>query len=299
MNLLKALSDSGADKLRAMDREFYESYDPDIVRAKCLVLYNTIEHFDEATTFFTPFGLELEAQDKTRLSADLYFSEFQLFEALFALLLAVFQSEPHWIYVSRYQSNPLRGYARSFTTGDVGAITSGLVTSKLDFVRVALYNQLEMGEDKEAWATSLENILWLLDRLMQKYADAVEYNAFKHGVRVFAHASEFGITSRDESVQSWKWASDTSVRFLELTGIRDGEYVVRESVRQFDLEESMAHIEIMYQMLVTIKETRLARLMGKDKATILLLPELDKTHLSKLRTRDFKFSLTLGTYSRA
>ena len=102
---------------RGLDYLFYEALDVDFLPSKAYLLYEIIKHFDEAKSFYAKFQVNLDSRDVERLSAEIYFTQFQQFEALFALLLAGFQELPHWLYLTQYRTSELKESVKAFMEG--------------------------------------------------------------------------------------------------------------------------------------------------------------------------------------
>lgn len=140
------------------DRTFYESYDSGYFTTKCGILGVIAEHLEEARSFFSQYDMQLEDHDPARLKLEIYFSEFQCFEALFALLMAPFQSDPHCVYMSQYSPRGLKEHVEAYLRGDIASMTSNRLQTKSEFLDFSVYSRLKLDESPETWQDNLESL---------------------------------------------------------------------------------------------------------------------------------------------
>jgi hypothetical protein len=92
----------------------------------------------------------------------------------------------------------------------------------------------------------------------------MEYNAYKHGLRVVSGSAALGVSvspssSRMLSVMSLKH----SMTYLELSERPEG-YVGSRVTKEISPEYSFELIQCMAGVLITAKETRVARTKGRQ-----------------------------------
>jgi hypothetical protein len=97
------------------------------------------------------------------LKAEVYFTEMHQFESFFALLLALFQELPHWLYLTTYKTGEIKEAVRHFLEGNIAAITDSKVDTEQDFIHHAIYAGFALSEENKE--TTLENIGWCIKRL--------------------------------------------------------------------------------------------------------------------------------------
>ena len=276
------------------DRTFYDLYDSGYFTAKCGILGFIAEHLEEARSFFSPHDFELEDSDPARFKLEIYFSEFQCFEALFALLMAPFQPDPHCVYMSQYSPRNLKQQVDAYLRGDIASITMNRAQTKPEFLDLSVYSRFRSNESPETWGENLESLAWLLDRMAHKYTGALEYNSYKHGLRVaYRGPSVFKLSSEDDA-QVVKWESEDSVWFMEVDGGADPP-VLKQAIKHFDLEESWHNLHLMKAIIESIRVTRLARLIpGTQELVMKDFRGVDRSPVQKFWAKDFKFSLNIG-----
>lgn len=279
-----------------LDRQFYQRYNPDTLYNKVLALVYVLmkqEAFTEQIITFEDLKAE-RPDDKyfESLRAEIYFSEIHLFEALFALLLAYYKDQSDWLYLTTYTTNEFKTAVRAFLSGNIEAITNKQATSSRDFARQALYRgSVSTDEDMaNKWDENLDNVCWLLQQWAERYIEGVEYNAYKHGLRVVTGSTLFTINLNNQfgSPQGPTFvigASEDSLSFLELKE-EQGRPTVYETTKHFNPRESFLNIDAMHLMLRTIKNTRLAALENNgEHPTLYTFFKLDKKLIMELRTR--------------
>lgn len=278
-----------ADK--ELDVEFYEDYDPKFLISKAYVFAGMIRNIEKAKELFEQLEVEIEDKDVDRFNTEIYFAEFQLFEAVFALLLAPFQDESHWVFLTEYTTRHLKEMIEAYLANNITVLTGGKLQTPEEFLDISLFYGFKVEEPKDLWLRNLENIKLIFDRICLKYLRGLEYNAYKHGIRIMTGPSYFRITQTDNPQVGYEWNSDHSVRFLEIDRKKG---VLQLSTKQFDPEESMLHMQVMTEMLTTIVSTRLTRWKGLSQAKLLIIPEFDQDFYKQGWAKEFKFSLKVG-----
>lgn len=269
-------------------------YDSGYFITKCGILGVVAEHLEEARSFFSQHGLDLEADDPARLKLDIYFSEFQCFEALFALLMAPFQPNPHCVYMIQYRTDKLKEQIDAYLNNDIASITSNRLQTKLEFLDSSVYSGFRPHESPETWGNNLESLAWHLDHLAHKYVGALEYNSYKHGLRVaYRGPSMFKFTSKDDD-QSVQWESEDSLAFMEIVG-KDDRRVLQLSTKHFDPEASWHNLHLMRAIIESIRVTRLARLTPDTQEFVVKdFRGVDREPVRRYREKEFKVSLHIG-----
>lgn len=276
------------------DRAFYELYDSGYFTTKCSILGIVAEHLEEAREFFSKYGLELESNDPARLKLEIYFSEFQCFEAVFALLMAPFQPNPHCVYMSQYSSRVLKKQVDAYLRGDIASITVNKAQTKAELLDISVYSGFKPDESPETWGDNLESLAWFVDRMAHKYEGALEYNAYKHGLRVaYRGPSSFKISSNDAAATA-QWESEDALWFLEVVGEEERQ-VLKQVTKHFDPGESWHNLHLMKAIIECILVTRLARLTPEPRGFVVRdFRGVDRSQVQRFRAKEFKFSLNVG-----
>ena len=248
-----------------LNLRFYEGYDEAFLMDKASTLWMIVNRQDEFKQWTTQQGSTGEgvtAKYFEALRAGIYFTEFHQFEALFALLLSIYQSLPHWLYLTTYRHEDIRGKVEAFISGDIKTVTDGETESMEDFLNHAIYHGYvaDQGGEEEQWRKNIDNIAWLLRRRASKYQKASdsrsgEYNAYKHGLRVMTGEHFMRIGLGDNPAQ-WATlgASPDLISFLE-TKDEGGHHAVHETTRHFNPKESIRHLSFMMSFLGVMKNT--------------------------------------------
>ena len=96
--------------IKEFNTRFYEGYDEDFLFNKAQLCHLAYQNRENFIDFIGKIGISEKLEEKfyESLRAEVYFTEFHLFESFFALMLAIFQSEPHWIYLTTYQTKEIK-----------------------------------------------------------------------------------------------------------------------------------------------------------------------------------------------
>jgi hypothetical protein len=167
---------------------FYGAYDPEYLYRKADIFHAIYKNRDEFGRFITAIGGTNDDQDEGRyftgLAIEIYCSTFQQFEALFALLIAVFQTLPHWLFLTRYTTDEMLRKIEAFARGEITDLTGGACCSGREFIAKTVYLGTEIS-DNTAYSRMLDDLSWFLTEMAGRYlAGRCEYNAYKHGLRV-------------------------------------------------------------------------------------------------------------------
>ncbi|UCC75818.1 MAG: hypothetical protein JSW37_09885 [Anaerolineales bacterium] len=282
-----------------LNREFYESYDEAFLFRKAHTLLFIADHLDEFAEFITRCNGDTAPIDERfaqGLCAEVYFTEFHQFEAFFALLLAVFQDEPHWVYLTDYPPGHIKKMAEAFLERDVRSATNGRMKRLDHFLNQSIYTGFASPDAEVAknWQKNLDNITWMLDRLATKYCDGLEeYNSYKHGLRVFASPSYIRFTPTGSQQGGFGFTSKNSVRFLVKEPPQEGMLTFKLVSEPFSPEESLHHLLFMADVLETVKSTRLAAIRREKEPQLNSYVALNKDDLRELAAKAPKWSLSL------
>jgi len=286
-----------------LDVRFYEGFDHKFLFRKAQTLMYLVAQREQFTELVKKIGEEgvtpeneyLRTEDIDDkyfegLKAEVYFTEMHQYESLFALMLAIFQDLPHWLYLTTYKPGEIRDATDNFRKGNIRAITQGKVNSRQDFITHAIYSGFLLSDENRD--KTIENIVWFLERIGQRYLDSSgymtgEYNAYKHGLRVLTGRSYFSLRLNDaDGVPHGPayvlGASDDAFTFLELEDRGEGGLTVVEVNKHFNPEESFLHLFMMQMLLGEMKKTRLARIRG-EPITDLLTVSIDEDQILSLR----------------
>lgn len=287
----------GSGTPEELDKNFYSRLDPDFLlnKAQVLLLLTTdLEGFKGLITRAEGDPNSVAPKFLESLRAEVHFAEFHQFEAMLALLLCQFQGLPHWVYVTTYRTEEIKRAATALAAGNIDTLTDGKLSTLEEFIAWAVYCKfLPDGEAKARWGTSTANLAWLLQHLARRYLEAPEYNAYKHGVRVFTGPSALTVAIEGASEPPTVVASSPdSISFLELREREGDEVRLYLSTRHFNPEVSLAHLTYMARIVESLRATRLARLKGDSKAKFGTFFSLDRENLMGV-DRHFRSSFTV------
>ena len=120
-----------------INRRFYDGFDHKFLYRKAQTLMFLVreqerfiemvkqaEQAHEDSTEMPLLSQDIEDKYFERLRAEVYFTEMHQFEGFFALLLAVFQKLPHWLYLTLYETREIKQAIKQYLAGDVSAATT-------------------------------------------------------------------------------------------------------------------------------------------------------------------------------
>jgi hypothetical protein len=241
----------------ALNRWFYVGYDPGFLTHKAEAVAFVRERLGDFTHWrqrHTPDEWWWEPDYKfiPALQSELYFAAVHEFEAFLALLLAVFQPMPHWLYLTKgYQPGEMPKKAEKLLAGDITGLTSTQCADGRAIVATAVYNRHVSQEEpaKSRWDENLDNAFSLIERMAHYYLEGQDaYNSYKHGIRIVA--SDIGQFTASGVRQQ---LAENGVGYLK---VGDDGSISEISLEIFP-EESICCLSTMYRMQQTIHETRL------------------------------------------
>ena len=202
-----------------LNKKFYKHYDEAFIMRKAEVIVSIVDKIDDFKDFLIEDNrkdfFEKEKYIET-LNAELHFSEFQQFEAFFAILIAIYQNLPHWLYLTTYRTSEIKEKVEAFLKNEITIVSNGVANSPCDLVNEAIYGNFQSDdpEIKMNWEINIENIIWFIKRIAKKYMEGTEYNAYKHGLRTFIGPTFFRLFPKGEPQKGINFKSDDSINFL-------------------------------------------------------------------------------------
>lgn len=286
-----------------MNLRFYQGYDENFLFNKATTLVYALTEGDTVRSHVEAHvrargGAHLSDKYFDALRAELFFTALHQYEGFFALIMALFQPAPHWIYLTAYKPGDIPVAVEKFVARRIGDLTGGAMRDEHEFAMTAIYSDITTSDPALAprWDESLANVCWLIRRMGEFYLDNLSaYNSYKHGLRVmtghtyFALRLEnhFGSPAEHMHVMS---ASDDSLQYLKFEPERPSDHgpeiPVTEVTKHFSPDECFFYIAKMQQMLETIKKTRLFRLRGgSEPVSINTFFRLDRDEVVRLSVR--------------
>lgn len=235
-----------------LNSDFYENFDEGYSLRKASILLTIVENLEQFKKFLEDIDEDNDDIDQKfseAFRAEIHFTELHQFEAFFAMILAVFQDLPHWLFLKDYPTSEIREKVEAYIEGNIPKLTSGRASSEHDFLNWAIYAGFESDkeEHQKNWRKNLDDIAWMLRRMAKKYLDGLEeYNSFKHGLRFLTGPTYFKIFPTGQPEKGLQYSSDDSLRFLEVEKLSDeGVFVVKKVFKHFSPVESINHAEMI------------------------------------------------------
>lgn len=277
-----------------LDIYFYERYDEHFLFNKISALAFLYESDSERTKEYQSFVYGLKAcvaEDydwRKSLAAEIYFSAFQQFEALFALLIAVFQPQPHWVFLNTYTSDSLKKNLNLFLQKEFSELAKGKAETEYDFINHAVYCDLNC-ENEKLWSSNLHNIYLVLQIIGQKYLDKLsEYNGYKHGLRI-SKASEMQL----EIPGLHPIVMPDSLGYLDADKDDNSEDILIHRLYSINPQQSFYEMYLMHRLLRVIKSHRLADLKN-DKVPVNSIDPMEMHFFGDLDVNRLKGSSSLS-----
>lgn len=288
-----------------LELDFYERYDESYLYSKAVTLYYAINEGDKFKDQVNAVlqehqGSLLGNKYYDALKAELYFLLLHQFEAFFAILIAPLQEIPTWVYLTVYRSEDIQKAAQYYADHQIKQLTNGVFTNERELISETVYlNDKPADEEISArWEENLDNIGWIIRQVARAYlTDLKAYNSYKHGIRVMTGPHMFALYPTDAAGNragvGFARRSEDSVTFLELEPTQEdkNKVLVNETTIHFNPEACFIYFCKLYQILETIKTTRLGYFKGDTTGLRLniFLKFLDKEWLEQ-NTPNFRFS---------
>jgi hypothetical protein len=288
-----------------LNLRFYQAYDPGLLYSKAVTLNYVAQEKDRFRTWVHVPELAAMMDDRFfgSLRAELHFIETHQFEALFALLGAIFQPLPHWIYLTTYGTSEIRAAIQQYIDGDIAGLTHGLLTDEHDLAHHAIYAGSVPQDEavRSQWDQNLDNVCWLIRRMAERYIEAAaynggEYNTYKHGLRVMVGPSAISIRLQgaEGETPAFGAASEDALRFLRWEELGENRRTIHEVTKHINPEESLFYIGVMHHILETTVATRLAGLEGHGQGvTLNTFLHLDRNDVFRLQAQAMTFTIRL------
>jgi hypothetical protein len=257
-----------------LNLDLYEQYDSNFLFAKALTLQRIVERDEDFKEWAADEDLnELDPKKyKNALTTEIRVTEAQQAEALFALMNALFQPLPHWLYLTRYRVPDIKEKIQLYLDRKFAELTGGQIATRDEYLNTAIYSGLVSNEkDKAArWSENLESLDWLLQECGRRYIGAQEYNAYKHGVRAIPMgATTITITPTEEpAAKPFVLSSPHSLCFLEVGQVEGDFRRVYKTFKNFDAEASLHFLSSMRAIVESLLNSRAARIRGDSGAKI-------------------------------
>ena len=282
------------------DIAFYREYAYQHWLYKMTVLYNLIKNFQTSNLNLVYEEDELhgptpDAEYLAFLKLELHFLYFQMIEALFKLIESVICNNGNFweTYTSSLKQDKALSDTISKLAGDESLLEefkknvsfAGNNTSLLQYI-FYYTSKCEITEELEA--ESLNNICKLIHRFAIDYSDQMEYQAYKHGLRLYhTHAS---MTLRNEKTGISHPVLDNSEM---LVFFKNGKTGLMKINRTFSFEHDYKKCQIVYELIKNIMLSRRSEHMPEflNKAVKLMFyPVLDLSDIFESKT-EFTFRL--------
>ncbi len=238
------------------NRWFYVGFDPALLYHKAQALSYVLDTpssywqwYREHEQQENPWPWNPTHQFTQSLQAELYFTAIHQFEAFLAIIIAIFQPLPHWVYLTTYKPGDMKTAANQLLGRQLRELTNNHTDDKRQFIMTSIYSDM-VSDDEQArarWDENLDNAFWLIESMARYYLDGLDaYNSYKHGVRFVPGTIDKWTNIGLERV------ADHGVAYLKLD---NGQII--EISREIYPDESVYFLSVMYQMQETIRETRL------------------------------------------
>lgn len=280
----KPLSVSTTMDADELNKLFYWGYDPGFLTHKAEAVAFVLEHLGAFTDWRqrrTPdeWWWEPDYKFTPVLQSELYFAAIHEFEAFLALLMAVFQPLPHWLYLTKgYQPGDMPMKAEQLLAGDMAELTNKQCADSRTFVSQAVYSLHVSQEEpaKSRWDENLDNAFSLIQRMARYYLNGLDaYNSYKHGIRVVAdNIGQFTASGVRQQL------AKNGIAYLMV----ENDLVTEVALEIFP-EESGYFLASMYQMQRTIHDVRLSAYEAIPKPCISIFLNLDNPQLDTWATK--------------
>jgi hypothetical protein len=268
--------------MHAADIDFYRGYDPQFLAKKATILYGIYTNLSAFKECSQSWGVRFDSTDadiSNVLATELHNASFHQTEAMIAFLLCEFENRPDWVYLTSYGNTEMKNAAKAILEKDFGSLTNGLVKTEVEFVKSAVFANLDLssGTTSEAWEQSVQDIAWLLEHVAERFIAGHEYNAYKHGLRVVSGPAGLNTWSETapNSVRSLI-SMDHAISYLEISEDTAG-YIGSKVCKEVSPEYSFELILGMAGILALTQQMRVARI--ESSLGEVMVPEYDRNLL--------------------
>jgi len=288
----------------AQNLRFYERYDEHFLFNKVVTFLYILDEGEPAIKqieerLVANSGASFSERYLESIRAEIFFTALHQCETFFALLIALFQPLPHWLYLTLYETKEIKQAVEQIVANKIGDLTGDRITTIQNFIKVTVYSEVTAADPELAsrWDENIDNVAWLvkhIGKFFLKYDRA--YNSYKHGLRVMTgpHQLSIGLQNPNGTIRGPMHviqASEDSVTYLQKEPVRevDGEkeIPISEVTKAFNPFEASFYLAKMSQMLETIKATRLTALKGGGPVeSINTFFKLDRDEVRQLEKRE-------------
>lgn len=280
----RALTVNDLDKLQ---KEFYQTYDPDYWIYRIELLKNSHDNFEDTKDILTKNLSEVEDDKfKRAIRTELHFLYFQMTETLFEIIFALTEHDNRDLWLALTFSNEKTTYFHSDTYSKIRDLNSAatIFTRKvkievkdkeieIPFLRWLFYFTYPTSLNNEGWRKNLDNIQRLLLAFARDFSDRGEYNAYKHSLRFYNAPFSMMIGLGRNNVHHLG-SSDDCITFLEerkaknKNGGMEKTGQVARTQKPFDFERDYFMCVLIHLMIKNLIHTRkyslLTEFHGKD-----------------------------------
>jgi hypothetical protein len=287
-----------------LNLRFYERYDEHFLFNKVATFLYIISEGEPAIRqieecLIANGGTNLSNRYLESIRAEVFFTTLHQCETFFALLIALFQPLPHWIFLTTYETSDIKQAVEYIIADQIDELTGGEISNIRDFIQIAIYHGSKSADPELAnkWDENIDNAAWLIKRIGEYFLmyDRA-YNSYKHGLRVMLgpHQLKIGLNNPDGTLAGPMHIiqqSGDAVMYLQKNPMREvngaKEIPISEVTKAFNPFEASFFLAKMCQMLETIKATRLTALKGGGPVeSINTFFHLDKDELRLLSKHD-------------
>src|SRR5262245_27735046 len=151
---------------------FYERYDEDFLFNKVATLLYVLAEGEPAVQqiearLLAVGGGRLSDRYVESLRAEMFFTALHQCETFFALLIAVCQPLPHWVYLTTYETRDIKQAVERIVAHKIGDLTGGRIKNMRDLIKVAVYCEVMTADPELAtrWEENVENAAWLVKHI--------------------------------------------------------------------------------------------------------------------------------------
>jgi hypothetical protein len=268
------------------DAKFYQGCDPFFLAKKATTLFGIWKNIDVFWESSESWGMHVETKGEllNLLATELHAAAFHQTEAMIAFLLCEYQNRPDWVYLTTYANAEMKNAAKAISSGDFASITGDTAKDARAFVKEAVFAtwDLSLAEADEAWGQSIDDIAWLLQSVCERFVEGHEYNAYKHGLRVISGSAGLALAPFGSCAFKPIIRMPHAMTYLEISEESAG-YVGSEVTKETRPEYSFELIHCMAAVLALTKTMRVARVNGSLDGLEILLPQIDRAGLSRIK----------------